>query len=263
MLVDTHCHLYDPVFQDRREAVQERALSEGVRRVILPNVDVQSAPKMDAVASDFPGLQVMKMVGLHPCYVKEDWQDQLVELRKWYENKPHEFCAVGEIGLDLYWDASTLAIQVEALNAQLDWSVEWDLPIALHVRNSFKELFPVLEAAQERHNGKIRGVFHCFSGGKKQINRALRLGEFYFGLGGVITYNRSATDPVVQAIPLDRILLETDAPYLTPSTKKGEKNEPAFMSEVADVVAEVLGKNRQDIEELTTANATKLFGTHA
>jgi TatD DNase family protein len=147
------------------------------------------------------------------------------------------------------------------LNRQIDWSVDWDLPIALHVRSSFKELFPVLEAAQERHGGKIRGVFHCFSGGKKQINRALRLGEFYFGLGGSITYNRSATDPVVLSIPQDRILLETDAPYLTPSAFKGQKNEPGFMLDVAQTISEIKGVSLEELAALTTANAEKLFGS--
>jgi TatD DNase family protein len=128
------------------------------------------------------------------------------------------------------------------------------------VRSSFKELFPVLEAAQERHDGKIRGVFHCFSGGKKQINRALRLGEFYFGLGGSTTYNRSATDPVVKNIPTDRILLETDAPYLTPTNKKGQKNEPGFLLEVAQTVSEIKGISLEELAEFTTVNAEKLFG---
>lgn len=132
--------------------------------------------------------------------------------------------------------------------------------MALHVRNAFKELFPILEEEQERHGGKLRGVFHCFSGGKKQVNRALKLGGFYFGLGGVITYNRAATDTVVAHIPFDRIVLETDAPYLSPQTKKGEKNEPGFMREVAEVVAEVKGVSLEECARITTANARELFG---
>ena len=260
MMIDTHCHLYDKVFETRKDQIQTLALENGVKRILLPNIDVNSLPKMDAVAANYPSLEIRKMIGLHPCYVKEDWADQLNQIEAWYHQKPEEFCAVGEIGLDLYWDQSTLAIQIEALNRQLDWSVAWNLPIALHVRSSFKELFPVLEAAQERHDGKIRGVFHCFSGGKKQINRALRLGEFYFGLGGSITYNRSATDPVVKNIPTDRILLETDAPYLTPTSKKGQKNEPGFLLEVAQTISEIKGVSLEELAETTTLNAEKLFG---
>lgn len=260
MFTDTHCHLYDEVFETRKGQIEALALENGVNKILLPNIDVNSLPKMDAVAANYPSLEIRKMIGLHPCYVKEDWVDQLHQIEAWYHQKPKEFCAVGEIGLDLYWDQSTLEIQIQALNRQLDWSVAWDLPIALHVRSGFKELFPVLEAAQERHDGKIRGVFHCFSGGKKQINRALRLGEFYFGLGGSITHNRSATDPVVGNIPMDRILLETDAPYLTPSSKKGQKNEPGFMLEVAQTVSEIKGVSLNELAVLTSANAEKLFG---
>ncbi|MDA0740810.1 MAG: TatD family hydrolase [Bacteroidetes bacterium] len=260
MFTDTHCHLYDEVFETRKGQIEALALENGVNKILLPNIDVNSLPKMDAVAANYPSLEIRKMIGLHPCYVKEDWVDQLHQIEAWYHQKPKEFCAVGEIGLDLYWDQSTLEIQIQALNRQLDWSVAWDLPIALHVRSGFKELFPVLEAAQERHDGKIRGVFHCFSGGKKQINRALLLGEFYFGLGGSITHNRSATDPVVGNIPTDRILLETDAPYLTPSSKKGQKNEPGFMLEVAQTVSEIKGVSLNELAVLTSANAEKLFG---
>lgn len=260
MLIDTHCHLYDEEFSSRKKEVQELAVAAGVRHVILPNVDVHSIAKMDAVAADYPGLRVDKMVGLHPVYVKKDWQDQLSQIRQWYERSPEDFVAVGEIGLDLYWDTSTYEMQVSALREQLAWSVEWDLPIAIHVRNAFKELFPILEEEQEKHGGKIRGVFHCFTGGKKQINRALRLGQFYFGLGGVMTYNRSATDPVIRYIPDDRILLETDAPYLTPTEFKGQKNEPAFMRSVAATVAEAKGWTLEECAEQTSANAQTLFG---
>ena len=259
MWIDTHCHLYDTSLVERKEAVQEHALAKGVVELLLPNIDVHSVEKMAAAVDQFPALTVRQMIGLHPCYVKEDYQSQLDTLKAEYLKNPSRFCAVGEIGLDLYWDKSTLDIQIDALNQQIDWSVEWDLPIALHVRNSFKEIFPVLEAAQERHGGKVRGVFHCFSGGKKQINRALRLGEFYFGLGGVITYNRAATDPVIKNIPSDRILLETDAPYLTPSAFKGEKNEPAFMAEVAHTVAEVLELTPDALSELCATNTRNLF----
>ena len=171
--------------------------------------------------------------------------------------------AVGEIGMDLYWDTSTESIQVEALNRQLDWAVEWDLPVALHVRNSFKQLFPVLEEAQERHNGKLRGVFHCFSGGKKQVKRAIRLGDFYFGIGGSYTMNRSATDVVLRTIPKERLLLETDAPYLTPKAYQGNKNEPSFMIESAKVMAEVLEMTLESVGDMTSRNAQKLFGLDA
>jgi len=180
MWIDTHCHLYDASLVERKEAVQENALAHGVVELLLPNIDVHSVEKMAAAVDQFPALTVRQMIGLHPCYVKEDYQNQLDALKAEYLKNPSRFCAVGEIGLDLYWDQSTLDIQIDALNQQIDWSVEWGLPIALHVRNSFKEIFPVLEEAQIRHSGKVRGVFHCFSGGKKTSEPCLALGRVLF-----------------------------------------------------------------------------------
>ena len=263
MIVDTHCHLYDAEFSDRKAEVEQAALAAGVSTVLLPNINASSLKAMDAVVEDYPGLQVGRMVGLHPCYVKEGWQEELATIRAHYLTNPAAYCAVGEIGMDLHWNTSTLDIQIEALEQQLAWAVEWDLPVALHVRSSFKQLFPVLEAAQERHEGKLRGVFHCFSGGKKQIKRAMKLGEFYFGVGGSYTYNRAATDVVLRSIPEDRLLLETDAPYLTPSAFKGQKNEPAFLSSVVDVVSEATGRSREELVLKTAENAQKLFGAYA
>lgn len=263
MFVDTHCHLYDTYFEDKKSEVAQRAVEAGVTTVLLPNISAESIAALDAVEEDFPQLNIGRMIGLHPCYVKEDWKEQLDRLEVHYLANSEKYLAVGEIGMDLYWDTSTEAMQVEALNRQLDWAVAWDLPIALHVRSSFKQLFPVLEEAQVRHNGKLRGVFHCFSGGKKQVKRALRLGDFYFGIGGSYTINRSATDVVIQGIPEDRLLLETDAPYLTPRAFRGEKNEPSFMVEPAKIIAEVRGWSLEEVALRTSANARKLFGLDA
>ena len=263
MFTDTHCHLYDQAFSDRKSEVQLAAIAAGVTTILLPNISAASLPLLDRVDASFPELKTYGMVGLHPCYVKEDWESELDMIRSHYLKNPEKYCAVGEIGMDLYWDTTTQDIQIQALETQLDWAVEWDLPIVLHVRSSFKQLLPVLEAAQLKHEGRIRGVFHCFSGGKKQVKRILKLGEFYFGLGGSYTYNRSATDIVIEGIPRDRILLETDAPYLTPSAFKGSKNEPAFMAEVAHVVAEVLKTSIEEVAVLTSTNAKRLFSLDA
>ena len=263
MFIYTHCHLYDAFFQDRKREVEGRALEAGIHTVLLPNINVASLEALDNVQNDFKGLRIGRMIGLHPCYVKEDWQHQLNQIEAHYHENAKSYLAVGEIGMDLYWDTSTEGIQVEALNRQLDWAVEWDLPVALHVRNSFKQLFPILEEAQERHGGKIRGVFHCFSGGKKQVKRAMRLGDFYFGIGGSYTMNRSATDVVLRSIPMERLVLETDAPYLTPKPFQGNKNEPSYMLESAKVMAEVLETSLESVGEMTTRNAQKLFGLDA
>lgn len=256
MLVDTHCHLYDEVFNTDSAAFMDRSVAAGVDTVLLPNINTASHSAMMAVAAKFPKLHVKPMIGLHPCYVKEHWQEELDQLKSHYLANPGAYCAVGEIGLDLYWDTTTLDIQIQALEQQLEWAKKWDLPVAVHVRSAWKELFPVLENAQD---GRLRGVLHCFSGGKKQVNRALKMGGFYFGLGGVVTYNRSATDTVVAHIPTDKILLETDAPYLAPQGKKGQKNEPSFMVEAARVVAEVKGLSLEEVGAITTANAKTLF----
>lgn len=186
--------------------MQLAAIAAGVTTILLPNISAASLPLLDGVDASFPELKTYGMVGLHPCYVKEDWESELDMIRSHYLKNPEKYCAVGEIGMDLYWDTTTQDIQIQALETQLDWAVEWDLPIVLHVRSSFKQLLPVLEAAQLKHEGRIRGVFHCFSGGKKQVKRILKLGEFYFGLGGSYTFNRSATDIVIEGIPRDRIL---------------------------------------------------------
>jgi TatD DNase family protein len=263
MFIDTHCHLYDTYFQDRKHEVEGRALTAGIQTILLPNINVESLEALDNVQNHYSGLRIERMIGLHPCYVKEDWRDQLDQIEAHYQKNATNYLAVGEIGMDLYWDTSTESIQVEALNRQLDWAVEWDLPVALHVRNSFKQLFPVLEEAQERHNGKLRGVFHCFSGGKKQVKRAIRLGDFYFGIGGSYTMNRSATDVVLRTIPKERLLLETDAPYLTPKSYQGNKNEPSFMIESAKVMAEVLEMTLESVGDMTSRNAKKLFGLDA
>ncbi|HCP41454.1 MAG TPA: hydrolase TatD [Cryomorphaceae bacterium] len=263
MFVDTHCHLYDAYFADKKAEIQSRALAAGVTTILLPNISAESIGALDAVEADYPQLKIGRMIGLHPCRVKEDWKDQLDQLEAHFRANPHQYMAVGEIGMDLYWDTTTKAMQAEALNHQLDWAVEWDLPIALHVRSSFKQLFPVLEEAQVRHNGKLRGVFHCFSGGKKQVKRALKLGDFYFGIGGSFSINRSSTDIVLKGIPKERLILETDAPYLTPKAFRGEKNEPSFIIEPAKVMAEVLEMDLYEVAAMTSQNAKQLFGLYA
>ncbi|MEC8457873.1 MAG: TatD family hydrolase [Bacteroidota bacterium] len=263
MFIDTHCHLYDTYFQNRKYEIENRALVAGIQTILLPNINFASLEALDGVQDYYTRLRIERMIGLHPCYVKEDWRDQLEQLEAHYHKNADSYLAVGEIGMDLFWDTTTEEIQVKALDRQLDWAAQWNLPVALHVRNSFKQLFPVLEKAQERHNGKLRGVFHCFSGGKKQVKRAIRLGDFYFGIGGSYTMNRSATDVVLRNIPKERILLETDAPYLTPKAHQGKKNEPSFMLESAKVIAEVLEITLESVGHLTSRNAHKLFGLDA
>ena len=262
MFVDTHCHLYDEYFADKKAEIQSRALAAGVTTVLLPNINAESIGALDAVEADYPKLKIGRMIGLHPCYVKEDWKDQLDQLEAHYLANPQQYLAVGEIGMDLYWDTTTEAMQIEALNRQLDWAVEWDLPIALHVRSSFKQLFPVLEEAQVRHGGKLRGVFHCFSGGETGKTR-LEIGRVLLRIGGSYTMNRSATDIVIQGIPTDRLILETDAPYLTPKALRGQKNEPAFMVEPSKVMAEVLEMDLDEVATMTSDNAKRLFGLDA
>ena len=148
MFTDTHCHLYDQAFSDRKSEVQLAAIAAGVTTILLPNISAASLPLLDGVDASFPELKTYGMVGLHPCYVKEDWESELDMIRSHYLKNPEKYCAVGEIGMDLYWDTTTQDIQIQALETQLDWAVEWDLPIVLHVRSSFKQLLPVLEAAQ-------------------------------------------------------------------------------------------------------------------
>ncbi|THV59045.1 TatD family hydrolase [Chryseobacterium candidae] len=255
-MIDTHTHLYAEEFdEDRKEAIQ-RALDKGIREFYLPAIDSESHEKMLQLETDYPG-QIFSMMGLHPCYVKpESWEKEL-EIVKNYLGQRH-FPAIGEIGIDLYWDKTTLDIQVKAFEQQIDWAIEKDLPIVIHTRESFDETFEVLE---RKKHPKLRGIFHCFSGNLEQAKHAIGL-NFILGIGGVVTFKNGKIDQFLNEVPLDKIVLETDSPYLAPVPHRGKRNESSYLDLVAGKLVDIYGKDFSEIDLITTENAKNIFKYH-
>lgn len=252
-MIDTHTHLYAEEFdEDRKEAIQ-RALDKGISEFYLPAIDSESHVKMLNLETEYPG-QIFSMMGLHPCYVKpESWEKEL-EIVKNYLDDRH-FPAIGEIGIDLYWDKTTLDIQVKAFEQQIDWAIEKDLPIVIHTRESFEETFEVLE---RKKHPKLRGIFHCFSGNLEQAQHAIDL-NFILGIGGVVTFKNGKIDQFLSEVPLDKIVLETDSPYLAPVPYRGKRNESSYLDLVAGKLVDIYGIDFTEIDRITTENAKKLF----
>ncbi len=255
-LVDTHSHMYLPQFEDDLNACMEEAKSDGVVYTILPNIDVNSIPQLQGLKNAFPN-QCGSMMGLHPCSVRADFREQLDTI--YTELTSGNYLAVGEIGIDLYWDKSNLPEQIEAFEIQIDWAKEHSLPIAIHARESFDEIFEVLD---RKHDDRLRGVFHCFTGNSDQAARALDYSGFYLGIGGVVTFKNSGLDKVVREIDLKHLVLETDAPYLSPHPFRGKRNETKRTRLVAEKVADVQGKSIEEVARITTENAKNLFDLH-
>lgn len=252
MYIDTHSHIYDEAFDADRESVFQRALDAGVEMVLLPNTDESTIKPMIDFYESHPD-NCRMMMGLHPEGVKEDYKRHLSVIEKEMERQC--WVGVGEIGLDLYWDKTFEKQQVEVLREQLSWAKQLRLPVSLHTREAFDLMFKVLEQEQD---GGLRGVFHCFNGTKEQADIAMSLG-FHLGLGGVITYKNCDVKSFLNEIPLDKILLETDDPYLPPVPYRGKRNEIAYMTEVAKKIAEVKQIDINEVATATTNNARQLF----
>jgi len=253
-MIDTHTHLYSEQFNDDFSEMFNRALDKGVEKFFLPAIDSETHRKMIDLETQYPD-KVYAMMGLHPCSVQpESWEKELQIVETWLNNRP--FCAIGEIGIDLYWDKSTLDIQVKAFEQQIDWAIEKDIPIVIHSRESFDETFEVLE---RKKHPKLRGIFHCFSGNLEQAKQAMDL-NFVLGIGGVVTFKNGKIDQFLNQIPLDKIVLETDSPYLAPVPFRGKRNESAYVELVAGKLVDIYGKSFQEIDKITTENALKLFG---
>lgn len=252
-MIDTHTHLYADAFdEDRAEAIK-RALDNGVQQFFLPAIDSETHQKMLDLEAEYPN-QIFAMMGLHPCSVKpESWEKELAIVEN-YLNQRH-FCAVGEIGIDLYWNKSTLDIQIQAFEKQIDWAIERDLPIVIHTRESFDETFEVLE---RKKHPKLRGIFHCFSGDLAQAQRAIDLG-FLLGIGGVLTFKNGKIDQFLSEISLENIVLETDSPYLAPVPHRGKRNESAYIPLIVGKMVDIYGKDFAEIDKITTENAKRIF----
>ena len=251
-LIDTHAHLYLPEFDTDRTEVMQRAMGEGVEKFYLPAIDSRVTGSMLAMEADYPG-RVHAMMGLHPCSVKEDYESELELVEQWLSRR--QFCAIGEIGIDLYWDKTTLDQQVKAFKTQIGWAKKLDLPIIIHSRESTAL---ILEILKEEKNEQLRGILHCFAGTVEQAAEANSLG-FYLGIGGVVTFKNSGMDRVVAELPLEWLVLETDAPYLAPVPFRGKRNEPSYLKLVAEKVAALKSIDLQVVADRTTTNAKNIF----
>ena len=238
--------------EDLKDCIQ-RCKNNGVQQVLMPNVDKDSIERMHLL-EDENGDFFKSMMGVHPCYVKDDYQQELETCRAWLDKR--EYCAVGEIGIDLYWDKTTLGIQQDAFRQQIRWAKTLGKPIAIHARESFKEIFEVLD---EENDDSLTGVLHCFTGGIEEAEKIMSYGGFKMGIGGVLTFKKVGLDKTIAQVPISELVLETDSPYLSPSPKRGKRNESSYLLYIAEKLAEVKGETLNTIAEVTTANATKLF----
>ncbi len=251
-LIDTHTHLYLEQFDADRDIVVQRALDQGVDKMLLPNIDKDSIDALWELCNKYPE-NFYPMAGLHPTSVKEDYQEQLRIVKD--ELAKRKYVAVGEIGIDLYWDKTFQQEQKDALLFQFDLAIKYKLPVVIHSRDSFVEIMQVIE---EFNNPELRGVFHCFTGTEDEAKKIIEKG-FLLGLGGVLTFKNSKLREEIKNIPLEKIILETDAPYLTPAPYRGKRNESAYVYYVAKTLAEVHNMKLHEIADITTANAQQLF----
>lgn len=253
MLIDTHSHIYSEDFLHDREEALQRAYDNGVKKIILPNIDSGSIKHMLDLADAYPHV-CYPLIGLHPTSVDEHYNDELHAIEYWLEKR--KFFGVGEIGIDLYWDKKFEQEQKDAFRRQLRMAKQYNLSVVVHVRNSFQETF---EIVKEEQDGSLKGVFHCFSGDKSEALKVVELG-FFLGIGGVVTFKNSDLDEVIKAVDVKKLVLETDSPYLAPVPKRGKRNESSYMVYVAQKIADVYGIPVAEVAEITTANARNLFG---
>lgn len=253
MLIDTHSHLYLKQFDADRDEMLKRAQDAGIHKILLPNIDIESIAGMNAMADTYANF-CYPMMGLHPCDVKADFETVLEKIHSEFDKR--KYIAVGEIGVDMYWDKTTLDIQQKAFRIQVQWAKELQLPIVIHARDSFDELFALMD---ELHDENLTGVFHCFTGNVDQARKIMGYSGFLMGIGGVITYPKSDLGEVVKDIPMEYLVLETDSPFLPPVPYRGKRNESAYVRIVAEKLAECKGVSLEEVARITTANANKLF----
>jgi TatD DNase family protein len=251
-IIDTHSHIYLEEFAVDVKQIIERAESEGVRMVLMPAIDSQHHKHMQSLEASYPAF-CRSMMGLHPCSVKENWKEELSIASGLLAN--NKFIAIGEIGLDFYWDLNFSDQQYEAFRLQLGWALQYNLPVSIHSRNATDEC---IEVVSQQQNGNLTGVFHCFSGNTEQAKKIMDLG-LYLGIGGVITFKNSGLDKVIREVGLEHVVLETDAPYLAPVPFRGKRNEPSYLNYVVNKLAEVTGLSREMVSEITTRNAKEIF----
>ncbi|RYD57054.1 MAG: TatD family deoxyribonuclease [Sphingobacteriales bacterium] len=252
MYIDTHTHLYDEQLIAEGDINIQRAIYAGVTKMYMPNCDSRTIAGMMTLADKWPD-NCYPMMGLHPCYVNDNYKDELAIVEDWLGKR--KFSAIGEIGLDYYWDKTHVAQQKQAFEQQTDWALQYDLPIVIHSRESTQDCIDVVRAKQ---NGKLNGIFHCFSGTLEEAKQIVDLG-FYLGIGGVVTFKKSSLQNIVKEVLLDHIVLETDAPYLAPTPYRGKRNESSYIPLIAAKVAELKEIEVAEVVAITSKNAEKIF----
>lgn len=257
-LTDTHTHLFAAEFDPDRDDLIQSAVSKGVERFYLPNIEESSIEPMLQVCEKYPA-HCRPMIGLHPCSVTENFEDQLQRIFSFLERS--RFAAIGEIGIDLYWDKTLASQQEKAFIWQVKKAVEKGLPVAIHSRESFDLIAGILESLKKENNWnneQLRGIFHCFTGTADQARRAIDLG-FYLGIGGVLTFKNSGLDKIVKDLPMEYLLLETDAPYLAPAPNRGKRNIPEYLVLVAEKLSDIMNIPVKEVATITSKNAEHLF----
>jgi TatD DNase family protein len=254
ILTDTHTHLYSEQFKDDIDTVIQNCIEKGITRLFLPNIDSTSIDGMMNLGADYPD-NCFPMMGIHPTSVGENYKEELAIMKQWLNKQ--KFCAIGEIGIDLYWDKTFLKQQQEAFRTQINWAKERNLPFVIHCRDAFDEIFEILD---ELNDDKMRGIFHCFTGTVEQANHIINYGDFKIGIGGVVTFKNSGLDKVIEQIDIKHLVLETDSPYLAPTPYRGKRNESTYLLGIAEKVADIYNISTEDVAEITTANSVSIFG---
>lgn len=254
ILTDTHTHLYSEQFNDDIDTVIDNCIDKGIERLFLPNIDSNSIDGMMLLGEKYPN-NCFPMMGLHPTSVAANYKQELALVEAWL-NK-YKFCAVGEIGIDLYWDKTHLKEQQDAFRYQIELAKKHNLPFVIHCRDSFDEIFEILD---ELNDDKMRGIFHCFTGNVEQANHIINYGDFKIGIGGVVTFKNSGLDKIVEQINLEHLVLETDSPYLAPAPHRGKRNESAYLYIIAEKVADIYNVSIEEVANITTENSKQVFG---
>lgn len=252
--IDTHTHIFEPEFADDRAAVVQRAVEAGVGTLCMPCINLSSLERMDSMCKEFPDV-CRAMIGLHPTELGDDYLNVLDILYSRLKDR-NDYIAIGEVGLDFYWDDTRKKEQIEVFSRQIEWAAEMDLPLVIHSRSAFDELYSVMDSFRQKN---LRGVFHCFSGSESEARKLLSFEGFYLGIGGVVTYKNSTLPEVLAYVPMERLLLETDSPYLAPVPKRGKRNESSFIPFIAKKMSDIYSCSVEQVAALTTANARSLF----
>ena len=253
MITDTHTHLYSEQFDEDRHDMILRAKNVGISRFFIPAIDSTYSERMFELEKNYPD-DVFLMMGLHPTSVKENYKEELTQVKKWLDKR--NFYAIGEIGIDLYWDKSFLPQQQEAFRTQIQWAKEKKLPIVIHCRDAFDEIFEVLETEK---SDDLFGIFHCFTGTLEQAEKAISY-NMKLGIGGVVTFKNGKIDQFLNQIDIKHIVLETDSPYLAPTPYRGKRNESSYITQVVDKLVDIYGLTFKEISEITTQNSKDVFG---